>query len=164
LRDNKILQAADQVCDSHRLPEKVSKRQRLLNGGRAWGAFLSDRVNAGDEKTGELTKLTFAAVMTGDMRKREAQKIAGHLNYPLQFRRPLYALLFDFYHWLESLPEPSESTDVAHRLPESVRDELFAIALLLPCCYTHLQASISPKVGATDASMEGFGGGGSDPP
>ena len=85
LRDNKILQAADQVYDSHRLPEKVSKRQRLLNGGRAWGAFLSDRVNAGDEKTGELTKLTFAAVMTGYMRKREAQKIAGHLNYPLQF-------------------------------------------------------------------------------
>jgi hypothetical protein len=124
LRDNAILDQADAVCGAHHLPENVGKRQRLLPGGRAWGAFLSDRADSGIEKTSEIMRLTLASVLSGFLTKREGQRLIGHLNYPLQFRRPLYCMLSSVYTWLESLPEPEAGSEHSHRIPVEAKDEL----------------------------------------
>ena len=53
--------------------------------------------------------------MTEYLTKREMQRLLGHLNFPLQFRRPLYSILDTVYAWVESLPErrPEEEEAVA---------------------------------------------------
>ena len=90
-RDTEIMCAADKIYDEVGLPEKAEKRQRNLPGGRAWGAYLDQHVSAGETKTLELVWVSLAFLATGTVTRKQVEKLVGHWNFPLQFRRLLFA-------------------------------------------------------------------------
>ena len=133
--------------------KKTDKAQRFLDGGRVWGAELNDRVSIGDTKMAELIKVTWAVLAHGFITKKSLERLVGHWNFPLQYRRIFFYIFERVYSWMETLVD-----DRSYRIPPKVIDEFFMLSFLGNLCYTDLGASVSPFIGATDASSSGLGG------
>ena len=86
--------------------------------------------------------------------KKDIEKLLGHWNFPLQFRRVFFAVL-DQVHRFKSR---FKSDEEVRTIPRAVFDEFLFLTLTFNLVFSDLRAPVCPTIGATDASSEGLGG------
>ena len=132
LADSEAFERANAAYQAVRLrssPKKAVRRQRTF---RAWGAEVEGAEGLVGPPRGKLWRLMAlcaAAGSGGAVDFGVVEGILGSLAFVFQFRRPLFALLYDLYHVLP--PEGARAT-TPFRLARGPRKELPQAAVLAP--------------------------------
>ena len=148
------MHAADELYEQEGLIEREEKKQRDCTEGKVWGAMLggaSNNVGAGLDKLLTLSLVTLAIMVEGSMSQAVFDSLMGNWGFPLQFRRPLMALLQHSFVW------GSRIGRFAKNIPKHILDELLMLIILFNQCSTCLTSAVCTNVAATDASPGGLG-------
>ena len=107
--------------------------------------------SAGLEKLITLSLLTLRVLVHGVLGREAFDSLTGNWGFPVQFRRPLMAILQNCYSW------GSKLSSNASKIPHNVCQEFFMLLVLFNHCCTNLSSGVCKTVAATDASPTGLG-------
>lgn len=154
-RDDEILLASRQQYEHLGIPTSDKKAFTHQPSFTAWGTHVegsTGRVGTPREKLVQLSELIVQVCSLKKVSKKLLQKTLGLLVHPSMHQRLLMSLLQEVYLWVEKLDDSE-----ARRLPAAAREELLMFALCLPLCHSNIKWQVSPRVGASDACLDGGG-------
>eukprot|EP00438_Fugacium_kawagutii_P016098 Skav225961 [mRNA] locus=scaffold6030:95987:98131:- [translate_table: standard] len=149
-KDEIITESARQQYASLGLPRSEKKAFDKQYDFKAWGTSVNSQtgnVSAPLEKLRQIESLTVALLSHGVASKKALQKLMGLFIHPFMHRRECMSIFHHAYRYVDQLPEQG-----LFKLPQHVRDELAAAAVLLPLSVSNIRWPVSVQVAATDAS------------
>ena len=150
-RDEIIIESSRNHYKSQNIPTSKKKAFQKADRFTAWGTEIdnkSGRIGAPLVKLKHLSKLLTSVCQLKRVSKKLLQGMTGLLVHPFMHRRSLMSILQDTFLHIEKLGDKE-----SRPLPVSVKEELLCAALLLPLAHSNCRWEVSPRIGASDASL-----------
>ena len=154
-RDEQAFRQAKRAYDTVGLIAHPGKQTRRSLHVNVWGAEvegLQGLVGPSRKRLCKLAMLSAEASKTGAVDSKILEALTGLWAYAAQFRRPVFAFMYDIYHQQHS-GSPSEP----FKLTRGARNELLVLACVSPLCISDCRACPDQFLYCVDASPSGAG-------
>ena len=154
-RDQQVFEAATAAYNSVDLRTHEGKKVRRSLHTKVWGAEIEGKaglIGPSRCKLLRLAQLSVSMAKSGPVDQKLVEAITGLWAFNLQFRRPLFAFMYDIYHQLS----PGGPEDL-FKLTQGARNELMVLASCAPLCVCDARALPDSFLYCVDASPSGAG-------